>query len=73
MKLVINGEDRDVSLPEQPMLNHVLESLGLAFKGRVIEHNGHIILQEKWPLTPVKDRDCLEIVQFMGGGSITEG
>jgi thiamine biosynthesis protein ThiS len=65
MKLVINGIEKDVAAANIAALID-----GLAAKGdRVaVELNGDIVPRAKWPESPLKDGDKLEIVHFVGGG-----
>jgi len=65
MNLTINGELR--SLPADT-LGSLLEHLSMKPDRVAIELNREIIPREEWPRTHLKDGDCLEIVQFVGGG-----
>lgn len=65
MKLIINGTEKDIpAVTVAALIDH------LAAKGdRVaVELNGDIIPRAKWPDSPLKDGDKLEIVHFVGGG-----
>jgi sulfur carrier protein len=65
MKLIINGTEKDIAADNVAALID-----GLAAKGdRVaVELNGDIVPRAKWPESPLKDGDKLEIVHFVGGG-----
>lgn len=66
MTLEINGEIRTVS----PVSNvqELLICLGFAEDRIAVEINRHIIRRRDWGITPLKDYDRVEIVQFVGGG-----
>jgi thiamine biosynthesis protein ThiS len=66
MILKLNGSDREV-LESQSLL-HLLASLGLPPARVAIERNGEIVPRELYPGTVLADGDCIEIVQFVGGG-----
>ena len=68
MKLTINGENRE--LEEIGTLSALVEELGMKQDRVAIEHNRQIVPREQWAQTHLKDGDCLEIVHFVGGGSI---
>jgi sulfur carrier protein len=65
MKLIINGELRDVT---EGSLTQLLESLKIHPKIVVVELNGEILQSRKFNCTQLKDGDKLEIVQMMAGG-----
>ena len=66
MKIVLNGEDREV--PEGLCVAGLLVHLGIA-SGRVaIERNLDILPRDKWDVTQVTPNDRYEIVHFVGGG-----
>jgi thiamine-phosphate pyrophosphorylase len=64
----LNGKPRDFTGPLT--LSGVLEQLGTIAKMVVIEHNGTVIPRSEYPKTPVQEGDVLEIVHFVGGGSL---
>jgi thiamine biosynthesis protein ThiS len=66
MNLVINGESRIVAAGS---LSAVVEQLGMKPDRVAIELNREIVPRDRWPQTPLKDGDQLEIVHFVGGGS----
>jgi sulfur carrier protein len=67
MKLTINGEPQ-VSSAET--LGALVETLGMKPDRVAIELNREIVPREQWMQTPLHDGDRLEIVHFVGGGSV---
>ena len=65
MKLIINGQERDV---EALTLADVVTHFGLNERIIVIEHNLNIIPREQYAETAVAEGDKIEIVHFVGGG-----
>jgi len=66
MKIQINGQDRDCSLPLS--LDGLLVQLGMKADRVAVELNRRIVPREDWPSTTLKEGDRLEIVHFVGGG-----
>jgi sulfur carrier protein len=66
MRLVINGEDRDLEGVET--VSSLLERLELKADRVAVELNREIVGRDLWAKTPLRDGDRLEIVQFVGGG-----
>ena len=65
MRVVINGEERDV--PTNPTVRALVAHLGL--KGPVaVELNRNIIPRAEHDTQAVAEGDVLEIVHFVGGG-----
>jgi thiamine biosynthesis protein ThiS len=62
----VNGERR--ATPEGTTIVLLLNQLGLNAARVAIEYNLKILPKTKWPDTRVAPGDCLEIVQFVGGG-----
>lgn len=67
MKLVINGEDRNLEGPLT--LTGLLTRLEMKSDRVAVELNLDIVPREQWTTTNLSEGDCLEIVQFVGGGS----
>lgn len=65
MKLVINGQERDVAAKT---LADVVQSFGLNERIIVIEHNLNIVSRDLYATTDVAEGDKIEIVHFVGGG-----
>jgi thiamine biosynthesis protein ThiS len=67
MKLQINGEERAFS-ESALTLAALIESLQMKPDRVAVELNRDIVQRDRWPETPLKDGDRLEIVHFVGGG-----
>ncbi len=65
MKLVINGEYREVSAAT---VFDLLTELGLHPKGTVVERNREIMDRETYRETNWSEGDVLELVRLVGGG-----
>lgn len=70
MTLHINGERREFPEP-LPTLAALIESMGMKSDRVAVELNRDIVPRDRWPGTPLKDGDSLEIVHFVGGGSLS--
>jgi sulfur carrier protein len=70
MNLHINGEQRTFAEPAsaQFTLAVLIESLNMKPDRVAVELNRDIVPRDRWPETPLKDGDRLEIVHFVGGG-----
>ena len=68
MRLIINGEER--SLPDASNLGSLIESLGMKPDRVAVELNREIVQRAKWAETPLREGDKLEIVHFVGGGTL---
>jgi thiamine biosynthesis protein ThiS len=67
MTLIINGESRPISAET---LSALVEQLEMKSDRVAIELNRAIIPRDQWPQTRLNNGDQLEIVHFVGGGSI---
>jgi sulfur carrier protein len=68
----INGTERSFpGLAEPAPLAGVVEALGLKADRIAIEHNGEIASRTNWPDVQVRSGDRLEIVHFVGGGTVS--
>jgi thiamine biosynthesis protein ThiS len=67
MNLILNGESQTSSAAT---LSALVEQLGMKADRVAIELNREIVPRDQWPHTPLHDGDQLEIVQFVGGGSV---
>jgi thiamine biosynthesis protein ThiS len=65
MKLTINGEEKDVAAAN---LGELVAQLGMKPDRVAVELNREIVARDRWPSTPLRDGDKLEIVHFVGGG-----
>jgi thiamine biosynthesis protein ThiS len=71
MNLHINGEERSFADPAHTTnltLAALIESLAMKPDRVAVELNRDIVPRDRWPHTPLKDGDHLEIVHFVGGG-----
>ena len=68
MRLQVNGETRDIALPQET-LAALIEQLGMKGDRVAVELNHEIIPRARWSATVIRDGDRLEIVHFVGGGS----
>jgi len=66
MKLVINGESRDVAAGTTVLT--LLEELDLQPEATVVERNGEIVERVQYAETTLAEADRLELVRFVGGG-----
>jgi thiamine biosynthesis protein ThiS len=66
MNVFINGEQRN--FPDLPTLSALIEHLGMKADRVAVELNREIVQRGKWPETPLREGDRLEIVHFVGGG-----
>ena len=66
MRLLLNGEDREVA----GVLNvaDLVASLGLDARKGAVEHNLEIVPRSIYAATALSDGDRIEIVTFIGGG-----
>jgi sulfur carrier protein len=71
MTLQINGEPRTFADPAPLTLAALIETLNMKSDRVAVELNREIVPRDRWPETPLKDGDRLEIVHFVGGGSLT--
>jgi thiamine biosynthesis protein ThiS len=68
MNLYINGDKR--SFDASMTLASLVEALGMRSDRVAVELNRDIVPRDRWPDTLLRDGDRLEIVQFVGGGSL---
>jgi thiamine biosynthesis protein ThiS len=68
MKLQINGEEREFGSPTT--LAALVEGLGMKAGRVAVELNRNIVPRERWTETELSDGDRLEIVHFVGGGTL---
>lgn len=68
MLLHINGEKREV--PQLGSLAALIEHLGMKADRLAVELNRDIVPRDRWSSTLLQDGDSLEIVHFVGGGSM---
>lgn len=66
MTITLNGQTHELTQPM--LLPALLESLGLAGKPVVVEHNHTALLPREMQAAQVQDGDLIEIVQITAGG-----
>ncbi|MBS1853175.1 MAG: sulfur carrier protein ThiS [Acidobacteria bacterium] len=66
MKIVMNGEEREVSSPLS--LSALVEQLGMKPDRVAVELNRNIVPRGQWAATALSEGDRLEVVHFVGGG-----
>jgi sulfur carrier protein len=67
----MNGSQRVFQELASPVyLDAVLSALGLKPDRIAVEHNGEIAPRATWPTVIISTGDKLEIVHFVGGGSL---
>ena len=67
MRLVINGEEKD--LAAITTLASLVEHLGLKSDRLAVELNRDIVPRARWGNVELQEGDRLEIVHFVGGGA----
>jgi thiamine biosynthesis protein ThiS len=65
MRLVLNGEDKDVAADT---VDALVAELGLANTRVAVELNRVIVRRASWAETALKEGDVVEVVHFVGGG-----
>ncbi|WDP90527.1 MAG: sulfur carrier protein ThiS [Desulfobacter sp.] len=65
MKITLNGS---VVETDQTDLLALVHERGVDPSSLVIEHNLSVIKQDNWPLTPLREGDTIELLNFVGGG-----
>jgi thiamine biosynthesis protein ThiS len=66
--IVLNGESKQVA-PGLSILD-LLQSLNLPMERLAVEHNLKIVKRDHWNSQTLENGDKVEIVQFVGGGSV---
>ena len=64
----MNGEARELSGPTS--LAELITQLDLPATRVAVELNRTVVRRNDWPTTTMQDGDRLEIVHFVGGGSV---
>jgi thiamine biosynthesis protein ThiS len=65
MKLVLNGQDREVQATQ---VEELVAELGLPLAAALVEHNGTALLRSEWAQTNLQNGDRLEIIRMVAGG-----
>lgn len=66
MEVVLNGNIE--KLNEEMNLSEFVFSKGLNPDTIIIEHNENIVKKQEWASVILRDKDRLEILNFVGGG-----
>ncbi len=73
MKLHINGNEGEYSAPSGESsltVAGLVANLGMKSDRVAVELNRDIVPRDRWSETQLKDGDRLEVVHFVGGGSL---
>ena len=65
MNITVNGKPETVSVDT---IAAYVQDKGLEPKTLVVEHNGQIIMADRWQVTLLSEGDQLELLSFVGGG-----
>ena len=68
LRVYVNGESRELSAPVS--LAELITQLDLPAARIAVELNRAVVRRSEWSTTTLKDEDRIEIVHFVGGGSI---
>lgn len=68
MRVYVNGEARELSGPIS--LAELITQLDLPAARIAVELNLAVVRRHDWNTTVLKDEDRIEIVHFVGGGSV---
>lgn len=66
MKVVINGEDRDVK--EGITVLALLKELEVEPEATVVQRNTEVLNRDDFAVTQLDEGDQIELVRFVGGG-----
>ena len=68
MRVYVNGEARELSKPLS--LAELITQLDLPVTRIAVELNLAVVRRNDWDSTALQDEDRIEIVHFVGGGSV---
>lgn len=68
MRVYVNGEAKELSGPLS--LSELITQLDLPAARIAVELNRNVVRRGDWIRTILKDEDRIEIVHFVGGGSV---
>lgn len=68
MRIYVNGESRELSVPLS--LAELITQLDLPAARIAVEVNRAVVRRNDWSTTMLQDDDRIEIVHFVGGGSV---
>lgn len=63
---MLNGNLEEIG--EEINLSTFLLSKGLNLDTIIVEYQGNIVKKEEWAMITLQDKDCLEVLKFVGGG-----
>ncbi|TFH22844.1 MAG: sulfur carrier protein ThiS [Myxococcales bacterium] len=66
VNVLVNGEETE--LDNGLTVAGLVETLGLKSRRVAVELNRDVLSRERWQETTLRERDQIEIVQFVGGG-----
>lgn len=69
LQITLNGEPRELPLPEDAVVTDLLQQFDLSGDRIAIERNGTILARKTWGEVAVQNGDKFEIVHFVGGGA----
>jgi thiazole synthase len=68
MKIVLNGEDFEIAEPLS--LSSLLAQLEIDTRRVAVEHNLIVVKREQLDTVTVSEGDRIEVVNFVGGGTL---
>jgi len=68
LRIYVNGDSRELSAPIS--LAELITQLDLPAARIAVELNRAVVRRSEWSTTMLQDEDRIEIVHFVGGGSI---
>ena len=68
MRVYVNGEAKELS--DRISLSELITQLNLPAGRIAVELNRNVVRRNDWSTTMLADDDSLEIVHFVGGGSV---
>ena len=68
MKIVLNGEDFEIAEPLS--LSSLLAQLEIDTRRVAVEHNHIVVKREQLDTVTVSEGDRIEVVNFVGGGTL---
>jgi len=71
LNLILNGQQRSFeTLAPEASLSSLVAELGLKADRVAIERNGEIVPRSEWGSVALQNDDRLEMVHFVGGGTL---
>jgi len=66
MKCVINGDY--FTFNQAVSIQDILQELELDADRVIVQHNENLVKQADFQAVKINDQDCLELLEFVGGG-----